>query len=117
MQKTSRNWTYGQPESRRNLYAIYSGERVVGHVKSQGDAEIICRAEREAVRTAMLRSFDARQFRQQTATLRTDIHALMESLNRIGQVLKRGSRPREILAAREEVRQVIRKMRARGHCL
>jgi hypothetical protein len=117
VEKPNQSWTYGEGGNGRQRYEIYSGDRVVGHVKSRGDAELICRAGREAVRSAMLRAVDARQFRRQTNTLRADIRCLMESLHKIGQALKRGSRPREILAAREEVRRVIRKMRSRGHCL
>jgi hypothetical protein len=117
MTRQKRAWGYSQRKQGDEGYALHEGDEVIGHVKSAGAAEMICRAERELVRSAMLRAVDARQHRYQLNAMRTDIRILMLSLDNVAKVLKRGSRPREITAAREEVRKILKKMRARGYCL
>jgi hypothetical protein len=114
--KGARTWSYNGRPSKGGGYAIRSGDEIIGRVKNVGDAELICRAERMAVRSAMLRAADARQHRVRVDALKKDIRTLLLSLDLVAKVLKRGSRPREITAAREKVHKIMKEMKARGHC-
>jgi hypothetical protein len=58
---------------------------------------------------------DSRRHRQRTDNLRKDIRFLLVGLTDLADVLKRDSRPREVVAAREKVRKLVRLMKSKGY--
>ena len=58
---------------------------------------------------------DARQHYYKLQGMRQDVHQLMVGLTYLVDVLKRSSRPREILTARERTRRLLMKMKSRGY--
>ena len=111
-----KNWNYDVEEgSGSQAYVIRSGERVVGRVRVQGDADLICRARRESARQASQIAFDHRQHLIRVQNLRGDIRLLMATLNVLADALKENARRRNVTAAREKATKVLRKMKAQGY--
>ncbi len=102
-------------EAGEGRYVIRSGDEVVGQVKSKGHAEMICRARRVTIEMSNQISADSRRHRHRIDNLRKDIRFLLVGLNDLAGVLKRDSRPREVVAAREKVRKLVRLMKSRGY--
>ena len=111
-----RTWTYDERRSKDDsTYVLRAGGKVIGEVKSPGDADLICRARSEVSRQAMQYACEIRQNRLKTSAFKEDIRILMKTLDHVSETLKRASRPREVTAARELAQRVLRAMKSRGY--
>lgn len=109
-------WNYDAEEKRGSqAYVIRSGDKIIGRVEAQGDADLICRARRESVRQASRIATDARQHLMQVQNLRGDIRLLMDTLNQLADALKETARRRDVTSAREKATKILRIMKAHGH--
>lgn len=109
-------WNYSEHEDDgRPVYVIRHGGRVVGRVQSKGDADVICRSRAASARQAVQSSFLIRQHHQKLRILQDDIRVLMATLESLAAALRHKARPREVLAARELARKILREMRGQGY--
>ena len=129
-EKLNRRWTceavrtptYGaacvRPEEHREdagTYVIRAGDRIIGHVSSKGDAALICQSRRAAMEQLVHSSFEARQHRLKTQSMRKDIQLLMSTLTTVANSLKETTRRRDVTMAREQACRTLRKMKSRGY--
>ncbi len=96
-------------------YVVRSGGEIVGRVRTRGDADLICRSHRVAMQLGRRVTSDARRHYYLLQGMRQDVHLLMGGLTYLVEILKRSSRPREIIAARERTRKLLMKMKSRGY--
>jgi len=115
-QERTIRWNFSEQEDGGSpVYVIRHGARVVGRVRSKGDADMICRARDANARQAMQSSFLIRQHHQKLRVFQEDIRILMATLETLAAALRHKARPREVLAARELARKVLRQMRGQGY--
>ena len=95
-------------------YEIHADGELIGQIKSRTDADIICRGRHSALREAGNRAADLRRYDLEQRRMKNDIKALMQGLQMAAHVLKQ-RRPREVLRAREEIRQLLRRMHGQGY--
>ncbi len=113
-----KTWNYDEEvRSGANGYVIRSGDRIIGRIGNQGDADLICRARRESMRQASQIAFDTRQHSMKVQNLRRDIRLLMDTLNHLADALKETARRRDVTAAREKATKILRIMKAHGHTI
>ena len=96
-------------------YVIRSGGEIVGRVRTKGNADLICRSHRVVSQLGRRVASDSRRHYYKLQGMRQDVHLLMAGLCDLVEVLKRASRPREIIAAREKTRKLLMKMKSRGY--
>ena len=96
-------------------FVIRSGGEIVGRVRSKGNADLICRSHRVVTQLGRRVAFDSRRNYYKLQAMRQDVYLLMAGLSDLVDVLKRSSRPREIIAAREKTRKLLMKMKSRGY--
>ena len=96
-------------------FVIRSGGEIVGHVATRGNADLICRSHRVVMDLGRRVASDSRRNFYKLLGMRQDVHVLMAGLGDLVDVLKRASRPREIIAAREKTRKLLMKMKSRGY--
>ena len=114
-ERTTR-WNYSEhEEGGRPTYVIRHGTRVVGRVQSKGDADIICRSRTANARQAVQNSLLIRQHHQKLRILQEDIRILISTMETLAAALRHKARPREVLAARELARKILRQMRGQGY--
>lgn len=112
----NKTWNYdAEQRNGSHAYVIRAGDRIVGRVGAQGDADLICRARRESVRQASRIACDARQHFMKTQNLRGDIRLLMVTLNQLVNALKESARRRDMISAREKATRILRTMKSHGH--
>ena len=111
-----KTWNYDEEKgSGSDGYVIRSGDRIIGRVGVQGDADLICRARRESARQASQIAFGARQHLIKVQNLRGDIRLLVETLNQVTTALKESARRRDVTSAREKATKILRQMKSQGH--
>ena len=108
-------WSCSEERKGDYQYVVRSGGEIVGRVRTRGDADLICRSHRVAMQLGRRVSSDARRHYYRLQGMRQDVHLLMEGLAYLVEVLKRSSRPREIIAARERTRRLLMRMKSRGY--
>ncbi len=96
-------------------YVIRSGGEIVGRVRGKGNADLICRSHRVVTQLGRRVASDSRRTYYKLQGMRQDVCLLMAGLDALVQVLKRASRPREIIAARERTRKLLMEMKSRGY--
>lgn len=96
-------------------YVIRSGGEIVGRVRSKGNADLICRSHRVVTQLGRRVASDSRRNYYKLQGMRQDVCLLMAGLSDLVDVLKRSSRPREIIAAREKTRKLLMMMKSRGY--
>jgi len=111
------NWNYDGTRKVRGSerYVIREGEEVIGEIYSPGAADLICRTRNHSARQASENAFQARQHRIQVSTLREDIRILIDAVDLASDALRQTTRERDVTAARERLRRVLRMMKSRGH--
>ena len=87
---------------------------MIGRVRSIVDAHNICHGRMDTLREAGNRASDLRRFQLQARRMESDLRGLMGMLESLAQVLKQ-VRPRDVVRAREEIRQLLRRMKGRGY--
>ena len=119
MSKTSiKNWTFSERKADQSQKVVVrAGESVICETRSVGIAAQICRSRREISRLAMHNAFESRLHRKKVQALCLDIRVLMTTLDHVSGVLKRDRRPREVIAAREQIVKTMSEMKAKGHIL
>ena len=114
-EKPNRRWTYEEhPQDASHTYVIRAGDKIIGQVGSRGDADLICRSRRAAMQQSMHSTFEARQHRLRTQSMREHIRLLLSTRTSVAYALKETTRRRDVLTAREHARRILRKMKAHG---
>ena len=108
-------WSCSEERKGDYPFVVRSGGEIVGRVRTRGDADLICRSHRVAMQLGQRVSSDARRHYYKLQQMRQDVHRVMTGLTYLVGVLKRASRPREILAARETTRKLLMQMKSRGY--
>ena len=108
-------WSCSEERRGDYQYVVRSGGEIVGRVRTRGDADLICRSHRVVMQLGRRVTSDARRHYYRLQAMRQDVHQLMTGLTYLVQVLKRSSRPREIIAARERTQKLLMKMKSRGY--
>ena len=107
-------WSCSEERKGNYQYVVRSGGEIVGRVRTRGDADLICRSHRVAMQLGRRVTSDSRRHYYKIQGMRQDVHQLMTGLTYLVDVLKRSSRPREIIAARERTRKLLMTMKSRG---
>jgi hypothetical protein len=108
-------WSCSEEHKGNYQYVVRSGGEIVGRVRTRGDADLICRSHRVAMQLGRRVSSDSQRHYYKIQGMRRDVHQLITGLAYLVDVLKRSSRPREIIAARERTRKLLMKMKSRGY--
>ena len=95
-------------------WEILENGQVVGRMKSRADADTVCGGRTGVLREAGNRAADLRRNEVMQRQMKQDIRELLETLDRVRNVLKQ-RRPRDIIRAREDIQKLVRAMRGRSY--
>jgi len=107
-------WTIEEDRGADLPFLVRKGEEIVCRVKRREDAQAYCSRRSGMLREAGRRAADLRRHEVELRQLHTDVQLLIHGLETVAKVL-RLLRPREILRAREEIRRLLVKVKARGY--